>query len=867
MVLVLAVGLLGGLTTSSTVSADPVKGTRIQIPRIDMGDVLGGGAWSTKLQIQNVGDAGTWVAVIYWGAYSDECPPNDTAAISTYHKQYVVKDGIWTLTPLSTAKSAIVCSLAAEPTSKPTVTTVCNGQPLAVTVDRWGPDVASLQLSSSYVGISEAMEGASGSNKYYAPYIMYNYLSKLDTVITIQNSGTICTSVWIWYKEQGNCEYQVTQHITELAPGEAIRVGPGPWGTLPFPNFGKSSWLGSAYISSEAPLGIIVDQLTLTTPANNQAVLLTFRGQPYEPAVAGGAWGTDWYADLLYREVSGWDASIQVQNLTQTSVPTFVTVDFMNESGDEILMVGDWICRNGGVTFYLPAITDLGVNHPFGYVGAAEIASVQQIDYPGHLHDHGEPIFVVVDMKKRKLVDPVTGLVRPTIAGENQGGAYNAHPKEEKLWAYKWAMPYVAMKDSNGVTSKIALRNNSNCNKFYGKIWFYDQTGAQVGVIHTPWLFPKHLKVFDLAYEGFLYPGWVGAAEFEVLGVEQLCDQEPLDGVVDNLPIMPSVVVMNYGWEAELGIAPPATDLGDLTRVYEGIPVGYKVWDCYGSLFGTVTLRQVADTYYPTEFIQGVTVSTGTTGESDTTNSTGGYGIPSVDDGVRTVTFSKTGFFTATVPVTVTCGAEIELDRELVCANLMTAQVSDTDSNLIPGATVTITATYEVNTTGAETPTTDRTVTSGTTNNVGIATFEVAAAPDGTTTGTASAPGHDTNTCAAITNNGNCGAAPTAFCTLCKWNTVVGSVLFGAIPAAGYRVDALRISDLTVVSTVNTTAAGLFTLENFSRQLGPDYRILIYNTSGTLIFTSPTFTVGSNSCGDTAIAHWDSGGWTPPVFP
>jgi hypothetical protein len=584
-----------------------------------------------------------------------------------------------------------VCSLAAEPTSKPTVTTSCNGEPLAVTVDRWGPDTGLFQLASSYVGISEAMEGG-GINKYYAPYIMYDYLSKLDTVITIQNSGTICTSVWIWYKEQGNCEYQVTQHITELAPGEAIRVGPQQgvpaWvdqaGVWPIPRH----WLGSAYISANQPLGIIVDQLSLTSfnlpwPQGNQAVLLTFRGQPYKPD--GGEWGTDWYADLLYREISGWDASIQVQNLTQHSLPTFVTVDFMNESGDQIFFVGDWICRNGGVTFYLPAITDLGVNHPFGYVGAAEISSLQQVDYPGHLHDWGEPIFVVVDMKKRKLVDPATGLVRPTVAGENQGGAYNAHPREEKEWAWGWAMPFVA-KQGNGVTSKIALRNNSNCNKFYGKIWFYDETGTAVGVIHTPWLFPKHLKIFDLNYQGFLYPGWVGAAKFEILGVEQLCDADN-DGHVDNLPYMPSIVVMNYGWQAELDI--PMSEWvdkinGDLTRVYEAIPVNFGTKWCDADLLGIVTddnLKTVIPDATVTVF--GACREWDPVAEAykwvdcvDKTGPGGMYEIEEIQtDGLKepagtcyAAQAEKSGFLCQYVPeVCLNCGEDQVLDFALIC--------------------------------------------------------------------------------------------------------------------------------------------------------------------------------------------------------
>jgi len=102
------------------------------------------------------------------------------------------------------------------------------------------------------------------------------------------------------------------------------------------------------------PLGIVVDQLSGPSSSINQGTLLTYCGMPYK-YLAGEEleWDTTWYADLLYRETSGWGSSIQVQNLTQASKPTFVTVDFMDQSGDDILFVGDWVCRNGAITFWV----------------------------------------------------------------------------------------------------------------------------------------------------------------------------------------------------------------------------------------------------------------------------------------------------------------------------------------------------------------------------------------------------------------------------------------------------------------------------------------------------------------------------------
>jgi len=698
MVLVLVVGLLGGLMTGSTVSADPTQGKRIQIPRIDMEDLFDSGEdWETRLQIQNLGTADQWVAVTYWGEYSDECPYNSPGPLSTWHKQNVKADGIWTLTPPADARSAIVCSLASEPTSQPDLTDSdnCDGvAELGVTVDRWGMDNGMIQLASSYVGISDEMEG--DALKYFAPYVMYTYNDTLDTTISIQNSGELCTSVWIYYKEQGNCEYQVSQHITELAPGEAIRVGPG--GDLDFPDAltDPGDWLGSAYISANEPLGIIVDQWTVDA-TNNGGTLLTFRALPYDyndPDLdEPGGGQTRWYADFLYREISGWTSSIQVQNLTAISQPTFVTVNFMDQSGDEVLFVGDWICRNGTETFYLPAIIDLGHNFPYGYVGAAEIESHDQVDYPGGEHD-GAPIFVVVDMKKTKKWDHVVGDWRPTVAGEIQGGAYNAHPFDQKEDATAWALPFVAREGLGEglVTSKIVIRNNSNCNKIRPKVTLYDETGREVYFFWTYWMQPKHMTVIDLNNFPIVTEGFVGAAKVTVAqaDTEQLCDIDG-DGITDLAPIMPSVVVMNYSWAAELEREEGdelLTDLGDLCRIYEAIPYEFVPLTCDGDVKGNVysDLGEESDNDVSEPFpLDGAQVAADG-GTAVDTDSTGWYkieGLPSEVD--ASMEASKTGFATCTKSVDIPCNDQVYWNPELRCQAVeFTILVTQLDQRRFP---------------------------------------------------------------------------------------------------------------------------------------------------------------------------------------
>jgi len=164
--------------------------------------------------------------------------------------------------------------------------------------------------------------------------------------LKISSSGG---SARIYFQEHGVCRFIYDEHIEQIAPGETdVTTVPG---TLSAP------WLGSAYIESNLPLGIVVAQTSLARSAD-RGMLLSWRGQPcqpkegvWDPVLEAWEWETELYGDLIFREWSGWNASIQVQNLTKISQPTFVTVDFMDNSGDEILFLADWICPVGSETF------------------------------------------------------------------------------------------------------------------------------------------------------------------------------------------------------------------------------------------------------------------------------------------------------------------------------------------------------------------------------------------------------------------------------------------------------------------------------------------------------------------------------------
>ncbi|MGA9348429.1 MAG: hypothetical protein WBW48_06450 [Anaerolineae bacterium] len=661
--------------------------------------------WETWIQVQNVGDEDTGAIFFGWGEYSELCPSNAPGPI-VHYCALIPENALWTLRGQikEGVRSGIIYSVRADAfqeacddaawaqgnthrwlewekewangdgikfdlEGRPAMTWgPAPGEDLAVTVTRYGPNDYGTFVSSTYTGISEDMEGADPPYEYYAPYVMKGY-NGLDTELTIQNSGQLCTSVWIDYLEQGSCYTVYKQHIEQLAPGEAVRV------KVPCSDVGAIScyWLGSAHISAEVPLGIIVDQTTFELPCPggpDPGTLLTYRARP-KVEVRDSQIVTDTlvYADLIFREWSGWEASIQVQNLSRTGQRTFVTVDFMDNSGDEILFLADWVCPPGSTTFYLPPVYDLG----FNYVGAAEIQSHDQVSFPGEVTP-AQPIFAVVDLKKAD--DPFTTQL------DAKAGSYNAHPYSQKVWVDEIALPFMAKDASNMYTpwtSMIAIRNNSNCNKIRPKIWFKDETGVLLCELQIPWLQPKHVKLIDLDNVGCLYPGYIGAAKviIEPEEVEQLCDKDN-DGHADNEPIMPSVIVVDEGVG---GIA------GDTINVYEGIP--YSTGDklCDADLLGTVRDANLMT------LLDGVTVTVpGGKAEywynpltmrweytyKDAIGTTGPGGMYEIEDIVTfgtlepagtcyTVTASLEDFLCSYRDVCLHCGEDKVLDFGLIC--------------------------------------------------------------------------------------------------------------------------------------------------------------------------------------------------------
>ena len=371
LTLTLALGLLMGLTTGATVSAalrqdfgEPLvlwhlvlyglstgprdkglsraaqdaayPGKKIQIPSINVED-----GWSTWIHAQNVGDDDTGAVVFFWGEYSEQCPPNSPgpAAVAC---QRIVEHGVWTLRSAipTEAKAAIIYAVdkdVFDDACQDAVDAIGDdiawsqwkaayqgtGQPLAAVVMRFGPHGS----SSSYVGISEAMEGEY-PYEYYALYLVKEYQGQ-NAQLSIQNSGEYCVSVLIEYRESDTGWLTHTQHFEGLAPGEALHLKMEEIEEIP------TNWLGTAFVRAAQPLGVVVEHINVVpTPTPTPTTTSTSTPTPTPTA-------------------TGTSTSTSTPTATPTSTPTATATSAATATPTETVAVRAYlplVVKDQGVT-------------------------------------------------------------------------------------------------------------------------------------------------------------------------------------------------------------------------------------------------------------------------------------------------------------------------------------------------------------------------------------------------------------------------------------------------------------------------------------------------------------------------------------
>jgi len=580
--------------------------TRLQLPVLDTGEC------DTWIQIQNVGTEPTTGMLVIWGD-PGACPPQAAGPLKTECTGLLRPGSAWTFTgdllPAG-SRSAIVYTLNAQDivsgpdgNEKPFDQLACEslfnlivgnharwfdfdraysnggvfrgplgnfgqqveldfgahiGQPLAVSVNRTcaDPTDPNRAVSAAYTGIGTDAHGVEntidGGYTYHAPLI-YAGLAELNSTMYIHNSGIRCTSLEIWFASIDNCLRPILGDVLSLAPGETVSFDPN---TVVGPG-----WLGSAWIRSSQPLGLVID----TLGPNH---FTSYRGVPGDLDLpAQGEFFTLGsqinYAPLTYSEYQGWDSAIAVQNLSGIYAAK-VKVYFLDRSGDIITTLIDWICPHGTQIFFLPVIEGI----PGNWVGSARVESQEWTS-------GGTPL---VDPPRIQSVVMLEKWSDPARTERREAVAYNA--LTEQL-AYDWqigtrkgglsdgsaviAIPILA-KGNRGITSELAITNLVPKPGFTDfAIYIYDQNGLVD--YYCQKLNEKQVEYIDFNAQGAIRQGFLGSAVISATFWEH--DVFDSQGQFQrNLVGLGAVAVERIGGTLGEPDVP-----GDESKAFEGIPI------------------------------------------------------------------------------------------------------------------------------------------------------------------------------------------------------------------------------------------------------------------------------------------------------
>ncbi len=606
VIAVLALALALGVALAdngSVASANPTPGNYVQLPVLGyIGNTRSGVDW--VIEAQNVGSTWTKIALLLFSESTGFCQPQ-AANPFKIECTGLLKPGtswVWTNGQLpATAKSAIAISYNPFPNQGNDYwrceqwTTVLNtrtwpegwpsvvptpgyfpfgwnpfgGQPIAVEVVRKMPGntTPTAIMTGAYSGISAMQEGRYdpifGGFAYYAP-VVYSGYNGWSSWIYIQNSGTECTSIELWFKDRDSCLRAKICSVPQVSPGYTAQFN--------VTNCVDPGFTGSVWIRGSQPLGIVVDQI-------GSDVLMSYNGVAAElcyvfngQCLSSGGGSQVAYGPLIYRENNGWQTVIHVQNMSSI-VAAKVKVYFVDQSGDIITTLVDWICPRGETEFPLALVGNL----PGQYVGAVRVES-QAWESPGDPAVNAVPIAAVAELIQ------FGGGTRPVNAA-----AYNLFPEDQ---GYVWQIGAGATNGLEGGVAVIAIPSFMKRGNQYGMVtdiaiqnlvpkpgftdfvlYVYDQNGLIDYVCEK--LNEKQVEYINLDNWNWIQTGFVGSAvisavywEHDVLtGIPLLGPDNP------QLPVLLRNVVGLAAVKIERAIPGGAPQAGDVTSASEGFPV------------------------------------------------------------------------------------------------------------------------------------------------------------------------------------------------------------------------------------------------------------------------------------------------------
>jgi hypothetical protein len=223
------------------------------------------------------------------------------------------------------------------------------GAPLAVDVRRGCPGDRNKLLDARAAYDAPAgragFDPIFGGAAYFAP-ALYSGIGGFDSVLHIQNAGSRCASVEVWFVPEGGCSRSLRCPLPfQLAPGSAMRLPAGQCLT--------PGWRGNAWIRATEPLGIVVDVVGRDTLSTYTTVPAELRYEPDRPPrFTPGS--PVLYGPLLPVDTEAGEVRVHVQNLDDRNSAK-VRMVYRDRRGSIVATISpEWLCARASRTFVVP---------------------------------------------------------------------------------------------------------------------------------------------------------------------------------------------------------------------------------------------------------------------------------------------------------------------------------------------------------------------------------------------------------------------------------------------------------------------------------------------------------------------------------
>lgn len=308
-----------------------------------------GGTWNSGFQIQNIGEAEASVTIEYYDpdgnlVYTD-LRYTGSGSIPVGGNVNVYPPGDYTDTELAPGKYSVVLT---------------SSQPIAAVAN--SVNIGS-QIGDSYLGSESGVQTA------YAPLIYRNH-SSYTSIIFAQNAHSTAQTITVNLYKVGESTPAATKDYTGVAAYATQEIN---LGSSDFAAFGDT--YGSATISGvDGDIAVVVAANKQPSMEVVQILHTEYRG------LSSSVAGKSFFAPLVFKNHSGWQTGIMVQNTESAATTVAITYTASPDSSAyPLVRTGSInIGANASGVFYLPDAAQDGLSGnalPDGFFGGAELSS------------------------------------------------------------------------------------------------------------------------------------------------------------------------------------------------------------------------------------------------------------------------------------------------------------------------------------------------------------------------------------------------------------------------------------------------------------------------------------------------------------